>query len=68
MENNCTSFLEMRFETFILKELTECINRALILDSFTMSYVIIILLWMISIGEVRVAPFVTIQPRVELAT
>ena len=45
-ENNCTSFLEKRFQTFIPKELIECINGALILDSFTIPYVIIILLRM----------------------
>ena len=57
MENNCTSFLEERFETFTPNELPECINGAPIRDSFT---------YKSSIGEVRLAPFVTIQPKVEL--
>ena len=57
MENNCTSFLEERFETFIPNELPECINGALIRESFT---------YKSFIGEVRLALFVTIQPRVEL--
>jgi len=58
MKNNCTSFLEERFKTFIPNELPECINGALIRDSFT---------YKSSTGEVRLAPFLTIQPRVELA-